>query len=251
MYNLVLANQKGGSSKSTSVLAIGQAIAKAGHRVLFVDCDPQANLTKAIITDEPGAGLYEVLTTTAPMASIIKQARNGAIIAADGRLTSLNINERADLRRLRERLKAVRNDYDIALFDTAPAVSMLTLFALFAADGVVVPLTPDRFAVDGLTAFNETFQQTKAARISAGITDNVTMLGVILSQFNNRAVLHKNLFEVLTEITTGMNTKLYHPVRHTVAAREWTFTGDAFATTSTAATDYLEISKQIIEDIGL
>lgn len=253
MYNLVFANQKGGAGKTTSAIAVGQALTLAGHRVLYVDCDPQGNLTRAVMQDEPGAGLFEVLTGNAPLASIIKKARNGAIIAADSRLTNLNTNERADLRRLRNRLNAVKNDYDIAVFDTAPSVSMLTMYALFSADGIVVPVTPDRFAVDGLTGFNRTIQQTKAARIGAGITTPLSMLGVILTQFNNRATLHKNLLTVMMqELTAPMGTKVYlPPVRRTVAASEWTFDGDVYGSTSTAGEDYQKISTQIVKDIGL
>lgn len=252
MYILTIANQKGGSGKTTSCLALGQAFALAGKRVLYVDADAQASLTRCMTAKTPTKTMTDLVTGNDPVSSIIQNTENGDIIAAGVRMAASNTETGMDLRRLRTRLEAVKNAYDVAVVDTQPGIGILTQLALFAADGVIVPAMPDRFGLEGLKAFYKTFKKTTADRSRAGVISPLVLLGVIVTQYQGRTTLHKQVLEAMQAQAAQYTTKVYlPPIRTTVRVTEWQYTSDVYGTRSTAGDDYKAVADEIMKDIKI
>ena len=141
---IALANQKGGVAKTTTTLNLGVALAERGKRVLAVDLDPQSNLTmsQGIDPDDLERSMFDVLVHKTPIDQIIESreidiaASSIDLAGAELALSSMIGRERA----LQKALLPVRESYDYLLIDTPPSLGLLTINALTAADGVIVPV---------------------------------------------------------------------------------------------------------------
>lgn len=251
MYTLTVTCQKGGTGKTTSCLALGAELTRAGYNVLFVDADPQANLTKTQLDKPFTVGLYDVLSNykTATEQGIGK-GRNGFILPSDGRLGQGGkyspLYGKSPEYRIKTALESISKQYDIAIIDTAPSVNELSIAAMTAANGIIIPVRPDRYSLLGLQEVRKTTDTIRSE------TTNTTLkiLGTIVTQFNARSVLAREVLETLRDEAKKLRTKVYDPpIRNTVSAQEWQYTG--YTTGSTAAKDYAEITKQLITDMKL
>ena len=251
MYTLTVTCQKGGTGKTTTALAVGAELDKAGYRVLFVDTDQQANLTRTQLEKPFTVGLYDVLTDKKiSTAQGITDSRNGHILPSDSRMgqggkySPLYGSEPEY--RLKNALQAVADQYDVCIIDTPPTLGELTIAALTAADGVIVPTRADRYSVYGVQELYQTFQTVKQQTTN----HSVKMLGVVVTQYNGRATLARDVLETLKDQARKLGTKVYEPpIRATIAATEWQYLG--YQGTSTAARDYAEITQQLITDMKL
>ena len=250
MYTIAVCNQKGGVGKSSSVLAVGSCLSRSGYRVLYIDADPQSNLSSTLADEEPENGLYDVLKGKKITDAIIT-AKNGHILTADPRLAEMNTNTRADLRTLKSALEAVKRAYDVVLIDCPPNLGIMTRYGLFAADGVLCPLRLDRYSVDGLQEFYQTYTEVKQTRKDVGIKSAFALLGIIVTHYNQRVTLNQSIYDMLVRQAEDLKTKVYTPVRLTTAVDKWQYTGNIFAGNSTAAQDYQQIVKDLVEDIKL
>ena len=250
MYVLTISCQKGGTGKTTTALAIGAEIYKAGYRVLFADCDPQANLTRAELEKPFTSGLYDVLRGTHKTADAIATGRHGDILPSDGRMAQggkLAALAGAEPEyRLKRALKAVAGDYDVCIIDTPPTLGEFAIAALIAADGVIVPMRADRYSLYGLQDFYSTFQTVRTSTTNS----KLKLLGIILTDYSGRSTLVRDVADAIRQQAKAIKTTVYEPpIRHTVSAQEWQYTGHSSG--STAAKDYEEVTAQIIEDIKL
>ncbi len=174
---IALANQKGGVGKTTSTLALGAALADRGHHVLLVDLDPQASLTLAAGVTQPDAtvwtALQQVLDTgeASSLEEVIQHLPTSRLdllpssldlSAAD--LALLNTERREYV--LSEILGPVAAHYDLVLIDCPPALNLLVVNALTAADEVLIPMTPDYLAVGGLSLFLQTVNRIKTRKLN-------------------------------------------------------------------------------------
>ena len=250
MYSIALANQKGGVSKTTSTLAIGSCLSRSGYRVLYCDCDPQGNLTSTLAAEEPEYTLYDVLKGKNITDAIIT-ARNGFILPSDPRLAELSTDIKADLRTLKTALEAVKKAYDVVLIDCPPNLGIMTLYGLLAADGVLCPMYLDRYSVDGMQEFYQTFMEVKQIRKDVGIKGTFTLLGIIITKYNQRVNLNQSVYNMLLAHAKELKTKVYTPVRRTSAVDSWQYTGNVFRGNSTAVQDYQQITMDLVEDIKL
>ena len=190
---LAVANQKGGVGKTTTAINLGTALALADQRVLLVDVDPQANLSSGVgLKGQSAAGgtIYQALTGDPPdPRAFVLHTRVDrlSLVPADRNLTGAEI-ELVSLpdreQRLRGVLDRLRDDFDYILIDTPPSLGLLTLNALVAADGVVIPLNCEYFALEGLADLVATLR-----RVRATLNADLDIAGVLLTMYDDRTNL--------------------------------------------------------------
>jgi chromosome partitioning protein len=182
-----IANQKGGVGKTTTAVNLAAALVESQRRVLLVDMDPQGNATMASGVDKRdiGASSTEVLFGEASAEQAILRAAEGYdllptnidLTAAELRLMDAPNRER----RLKDALAPVRERYDYILIDCPPSLSLLTLNALAASDGVLVPMQCEYFALEGLSALVDTIEALKLK-----LNPTLEIEGVLRTMFDVR-----------------------------------------------------------------
>ena len=160
---IAIANQKGGVGKTTSSVNLAAALARLGKNVLLIDLDPQGNATVSVGVnkDQLNASVFEVLVGECKTkAAIVRVEQTGIdLLPANGDLTAAEVvllEEDMGPKRLRKALRKVRDQYDVIIIDCPPTLNMLTLNALTAADGIVVPVQCEFFALEGLSSLMST-----------------------------------------------------------------------------------------------
>ncbi len=192
---LAITNQKGGVGKTTTAINLGASLAANEVRVLVVDSDPQGNATTGLgVTKDPNRpSLYHVLLAGVNAAdAVVKTEFDGLeIIPADKNLVGANL-ELVDLEnreiRLREVLAPIRDQYTYILIDCPPALDLLTLNALMAADAVLVPIQCEFFALEGISELMDTID-----RIRDSFHHPLEIEGILLTMFDDRTNLTRQV----------------------------------------------------------
>ncbi|VAW49471.1 Chromosome (plasmid) partitioning protein ParA [hydrothermal vent metagenome] len=156
---IAIANQKGGVGKTTTSVNLAAALGRLGKKILLIDLDPQGNATVSVGVDKDqlNASIFEVLVGEVKAKAAIIHVESACLdlLPANGDLTAAEVTlleEDMGPKRLRKALKKVRAQYDAVVIDCPPTLNMLTLNALTAADGIIVPVQCEYFALEGLSA---------------------------------------------------------------------------------------------------
>lgn len=188
---VAIANQKGGVGKTTTAINLAAAHAENGARVLLIDLDPQGNASTGlgIGSEQRGTTVYELLFGEATLQDVVVQTDvvNLSVVPANADLSSADIEMAAQANRSQLLRRALRNgdglidQYDHVLIDCPPALGLLTLNALVAADSVLVPLQSEFFALEGLSQLMLTVRQVRE-----GPNPELRIEGVLLTMFDGR-----------------------------------------------------------------
>lgn len=184
-----VANQKGGVGKSTTVVNLGAYLGALGARVLLVDCDPQANTSSGLGQRPKSGGLYDVLVhgSSADEAIVPSSEQGVDLLPATAELAGAEVElletEEPD-GRLRAALGSVQETYGYVLLDCPPAMGLLTLNALVAADAVIVPVQCEYLALEGLARLMATLQ-----RVRDQSNPRLRVFGLLLTMYDGRTLL--------------------------------------------------------------
>ncbi|GAB4173941.1 MAG: AAA family ATPase [Wenzhouxiangellaceae bacterium] len=208
---LAIANQKGGVGKTTTALNLAVGLSEMDRRVLLIDIDPQGNCTTGLGVElSPGqATIAEVLTGEHTIDEARCRPRSAALdlVPADGDLTATEVwlmeqDERATV--LRSALEPIRGRYDDVVIDCPPALNVLTLNALTAADRVLIPMQCEYYALEGLTALIGTIEQ-----IQQSVNPDLEIEGLVRTMYDVRNNLSGAVSNQLAE---HFGDKLYNTI---------------------------------------
>ncbi|HKI86496.1 MAG TPA: ParA family protein [Thermoanaerobaculia bacterium] len=206
---MAIANQKGGVGKTTTAINLGAALGALEKPVLLVDCDPQGNATRGLGQTAEPPNLYHVLSGAAAARDAVRPSSfpNLYLLPADRNLVGVEV-EFVDLegwkRRLRDALEEIVDGYEWILLDCPPSLGHLTVAALVAADGVLVPLQCEYFALEGISELLATVR-----RIQGGANPRLDVRGILLTMFDDRTNLSK---DVAAEVRAHFPNKVYETI---------------------------------------
>jgi chromosome partitioning protein len=243
---IAFANQKGGVAKTTTTLNLGVALKEQGHRVLAIDLDPQGNLTmsQGMNPDAIERSMFDVLVHRLPIEEVIHPAELDVAVSsidlagAELSLSSMIGRERA----LEKALVSVRDDYDFILIDTPPSLGLLTINALVAANGVIVPVQCEYLSLRGLVQLQNTMEM-----IRENLNPTVEIYGILPTMFDRRTLHSREAVEILHENFGDLvfNTR----IRKTIRFAEAPVRGQSVLTydpASEAAALYRDLAKEVL-----
>ncbi len=247
---IAMVNQKGGVGKTTSTVNLGAALAEYGRRVLLVDFDPQGALSVALgvpahqlersvydLLMDDGCTIADVtVPTTVPGLSLIPS--NIDLSAAEVAL----VNEVAREQALARALAPVIDDYDYIIIDCQPSLGLLTVNALTAADGVVIPLECEYFALRGVKLLMDTI-----TKVRSRLNPRLQVIGVVATMYDART-LHTR--EVLARVVDAFGDDVFHTViSRTIKFPDATVAGEpitSFAPSHPAADAYRQLARELL-----
>ncbi len=208
---IAIANQKGGVGKTTTAINLSACLAKAGYRVLLLDLDPQGNATSGLgqsARNDLSNTVYDMLLGDASIedVSLDTAVPNLRLVPADRQLVGAEV-ELVDATgreyRLREALVQTRRQYDWIFMDCPPSLSLLTVNALVAADGILITLQCEYYALEGLTALLST-----VSRLRDSLNPGLYLEGVLMTMHQNTRLAK----EVVKDARQYLNEKVYRTV---------------------------------------
>lgn len=254
MRKIVIANNKGGVAKTTTVYNLASYFAKKGKRVLVVDCDPQGNLTDALGIDpnEVEYTIFNALNEKNIKKAMIKlpQYENFYLVPSNLESEKVNTILTSQISResiLKKILEEVENDFDICMIDTSPSLSLLTINAIVAAESIYITLRSGYFELRGAGLLISTINEIKQ-----DLNNKLEIKGLILAQYDVRTSLSRDSKEQLEKYFDSK--VMQNIVRQNVELAKAPAHGQdifTFAPYSNGAKDYEFLANEMFEREGL
>lgn len=218
MKTITITNQKGGSGKTTTAVALAAGLAHRGYRVLAVDLDAQGNLSDTARAKVGGPSAFGVLAGEAAAAAAIQHCEKFDLIPASRLLAGAeaSITETGKEHRLREALEPVQSGYDFCVIDTPPALGLLTVNALTVSDYVVIPAQGDLYSLMGITDLARTI-----ASVRKYTNPGIRVAGILLTRFTSRTNVSRAAADMAAETAAVLNTAVFtSTIRDAAAVKE-------------------------------
>lgn len=205
---IAVLNQKGGVGKTTTAINVGAYLAKQGHKVLVLDLDPQGNATSGLGISKAADhnGTYQLMLGQAKLIDVVKSVEPQLYIVPTGaELAALEV-ELVDVTDREHALKRAldSHEYDYVLIDCPPALSLLTVNALTAADSILIPVQAEYYALEGLSQLLNVVQMVRG-----GLNPRLELLGVVMTMYDPRTTLST---QVKDEVTQHFGDKVFDVV---------------------------------------
>lgn len=250
---IAIANQKGGVGKTTTVLAMSAVLQEKGFKTLIVDADPQCNTSNTYGAKYDGVPtLYDVILEEEriPAANAIQITDMGEIISSDPllieaeKILSENKNSLMYIKEGLDQIKS-ENRYDFILLDTNPYLGSTLYSVLIAADEVIIPIKAEIYSLQGVNMFQETLNSVRN-----NYNPNLKTMGFLLTEFNPRVILSREIRDDLDKITKHFETVLFNT---TIRASQKVKDAQAayqsltdYAPKSTSAIDYTSFVEEYL-----
>jgi chromosome partitioning protein len=254
-----LANQKGGVGKTTTAVNVGACLAKWGQRVLVVDIDPQANATSSLGIDKYAlsGSTYDLLVRERPITSVVQATRRerldlvpAAPALAGATVELINLPKREY--RLRQALAGLDQDeglgrhYDYVLIDCPPSLGILTVNALTATDGVVIPVQCEYLALEGLSQLSRAVELVRRA-----LNPTLQLRGLVMTMYDSRTMLSR---QVVEEVHRHFPGRVFHAIiPRSVRLSEAPSYGEpiiSYAPRSAGALAYAALARELLVGDG-
>lgn len=248
---IAITNQKGGVGKTTTSVNLSACIAKLGKKVLLIDMDPQGNASSGLGIDKDNLELciYDVLINGMTMNDVIVptalkklKIAPASIDLAGAGVELVNLPKREHI--LKKALKEVKDDYDFIFIDCPPSLDLLTLNAMTAADGVLIPIQSEFYALEGVSQLINTVDLVKKS-----LNEKLEVEGVLLTMFDGRTNLS---IQVADEVKKFFTTKVYKTIiPRNVRLSEAPSYGEPiiiYDPKSKGAEVYMKLAKEVIKN---
>ena len=251
MITIAVVAQKGGVGKSTTAHAVGEGLRRYhAAKVLYIDTDAQGNLSRTLEADHSGRGAdaLTLLTGGTSVEDTIQHTAHGDIIAASPALVGADrdgtLSSTGREYRLREALRPLSGGYGYCIIDTPPALGILTINALTAANKAIIPAQADDYSLEAIERLRGTIEA-----VQAYTNPSLQVDGILITRYNGRANITRYIEDQLREAAAGIGTRLYKArIRECTAIKEaQTLREDiySYSPRSNAAKDY----KALIEEL--
>ncbi len=205
---IAVVNQKGGVGKTTTVVNLSAALAEKDYKVLIIDIDPQGNATSGcgILKNQVSSTVYDILVNNTNIKEAIQQSEHEpiSIVASNMNLAGtevelVNTKQREFI--LKKQIDTIKEEYDYIFIDCPPAVNILTINALTAADSVLIPMQCEYYALEGLSQLVQT-----VGLVKKNINPKLILEGILFTMFDNRTNLSA---QVVKEVETHFKDTVY------------------------------------------
>lgn len=243
-----ITNQKGGAGKTTTAAALASGLALRGYNPLLIDLDPQTNLSFCTGARTTGASILGVLTGEISAAAAIQHTGAGDIIPASKHLSGADLlfTDTGKEYRLKEALEPLRGQYSHIIIDTPPALGVLTVNALTASEGLIIPAQADIFSLQGIERLSETLQPVRKYT-----NPGLKIEGILLTRYAARSVLSREISELAQQIAARLQTRVFRArIRDSVTVKEAQISQRSlfdYAPKAKVTADYTAFINELIE----